>query len=66
MNQDSAGVLLDLACAFLRRLNADMKIESEAVLFEMENSLRLKIRLPRSEEYYKALNALKSSTEPAD
>ena len=65
MNRDSAGLLLDVVCAFLRRLNPDMKIESEEVLFEMENSLQLKIRLPRSDEYYNALSALKKSTGPA-
>jgi hypothetical protein len=53
-----AGLLLDLACALLRRLHPDREVKSEDVLAQLPEVVRQSIRLPRSEAYQAALAEL--------
>jgi hypothetical protein len=58
LDREAAGVLLDLACALLRRLDPDRTIESEEVLAQLPDAIRLGIRLPRSDAYHEILRQL--------
>jgi hypothetical protein len=60
MRRDAAGMLLDLACALMRRVEPSRKIDSETILMQLPERERASIRLPRSEEYYEVLEWLKN------
>jgi hypothetical protein len=59
LDRGAAGVLLDLACALLRRLNPDRPMTSEEALTALPESVRNSIRLARSEAYYAVLPEIK-------
>jgi hypothetical protein len=52
MGCEAAGMLLDLACALLRRLDPGRDLRSEDVLRQLPETERQRIRLPRSDSYY--------------
>lgn len=56
--REAAGVLLDLACALLRRLRPDRDIRSENALHQLPEGVRRTIHLPRSDAYYAVLAKL--------
>jgi hypothetical protein len=58
---EAGGVLLDLACALLRRLHPEREFQSEEVLAHFPQDVRQSIRLPRSEAYYAALAQLQKN-----
>ncbi|HLX62845.1 MAG TPA: hypothetical protein VKX17_16325 [Planctomycetota bacterium] len=62
MDRESAGVLFDLACAFVRRLNPGTQMTSEEVLFEMDEAFRNEIHLPRSDSYHAIMASLNETT----
>ncbi len=66
LEREAAGVLLDLACALLRRIHPERTITAEGVLNQFSESVRKSIKLPRSEAYHAALDALDKArnTEP--
>jgi hypothetical protein len=51
LEREAAGVLLDLACALLRRLHPDRDFQSEAILGQLPEEDRQGIQLPRSQAY---------------
>jgi hypothetical protein len=59
LRREAAGILLDLACALIRRMNNETELTSEAVLHELPEDLRDSIGLPRSDAYYSMLDELK-------
>ena len=52
LDNEAAGVLLDLACAMLRRIYPKREFLSEDVLARLPDELQKSIRLPRSEAYH--------------
>jgi hypothetical protein len=60
LDREAAGVLVELACALLRRLDLERSFEAEKVLAELPDSVRRSIRLPRSEAYYNVLAELEN------
>jgi hypothetical protein len=58
MEREAGGLLLDLACALLRRLHPGEEFQSEAILAQLSESERQNIRLPRSDAYYAVLAEL--------
>jgi hypothetical protein len=58
LNRETAGVLLDLACALLRRLQPEREFQPEQILAQLPEVVRLSIRLPRSEAYNAVLAQL--------
>jgi hypothetical protein len=58
LDAEAAGLLLDLACAFLRRLHPEQQFVAEEFLTRLPENLRQNIRLPRSEAYYSVLSQL--------
>lgn len=66
MDSEAAGVLLDLACALLRRLHPEQKFVAEEILAQLPGSVQHSIRLPRSEEYYAVLAQLPRASHPEE
>jgi hypothetical protein len=62
LRNEAGGVLLDLACALLRRTTSERELLSEDVLHVLPEDLRKMICLPRSNAYYNALENLKKSS----
>ena len=58
LDAEAAGVLLDLACALLRRLHPNEEFVSEELLAQFPEDLRQNIRLPRSDAYFAVLSQL--------
>ncbi len=50
LDREAAGVLLDLACALLRRLHTGRELQSEEILEQLPAAIRQSIRLPTSQE----------------
>jgi hypothetical protein len=66
LDRDAAGVLLDLACALLRRLHPERDFQSEEILAHLPEDIRQSIRLPRSEAFHAVLAQLqKGNAGPA-
>ena len=61
---EAAGVLLDLACALLRRLHPDQQYQPEAILPQLPEAVAQRIRLPRSPAYHAACEELLNKKEP--
>ena len=61
LDSEAAGVLLDLACALLRRLHPEQEFVAEEILAKLPEDVRKSIRLPRSEAYYAVLSQLPKS-----
>lgn len=64
LEQESAGVLVDLACALLRRLYPSREFVAEVVLAQLSAEMQRTIRLPRSEAYYAVLGQLRKTPTP--
>lgn len=67
LDREAAGVLLDLACALLRRLHPDRVFRSEEILAMLADDIRQSIRLPYSNTYFEILADLnKNKTASED
>jgi len=58
LENEAAGVLLDLACAFLRRLHPEQEIQAEDLLAKLPADVQKTIRLPRSDAYHELMAKL--------
>lgn len=61
MEREAAGVLLDLACALLRRLHPSEEFESETIMALLSVNDQQNIRLPRSDAYFAVLGESQKS-----
>lgn len=55
LEREAAGVLLDLACAFLSHLHPERQVKSEEVLDQLPAHFRSAVHLPRSNMYFAVL-----------
>lgn len=60
LENEAAGVLLDLACAMCRRLRPDSAFEAELILAKFPEPVRRTITLPRSDAYHSVMAPLES------
>src|SRR5688572_12455553 len=58
MERDPAGVLLDLGCALLNRLEPGHERHAEELLLQLPEGVRSQIRLPRGEGHNAILGGL--------
>jgi hypothetical protein len=58
LEAEAAGVLIDLACALLRRLPSGRDYQAEEIIAKFPDAVRQSIRLPRSEAYHAVLAEL--------
>src|SRR5688572_3527814 len=58
LDREAAGVLLDLACALLRRVQPGCDFQAEQVLAQLPEDVRQCIRLQRSEAYHSIIGRL--------
>ena len=65
LNCESAGVLLDLACALLSRLNSK-EYDAQLLLDSLPPGLQKKIQLPRSKAYHEIMDELKKQQSQKD
>ena len=59
MENEAAGVLLDLGCAFASRLDPRVKMTTESIWPKLPMDLQKTVRLPRSDAYHEAMKRLK-------
>ena len=64
MENEAAGVLLDIACAFVNRLNSMANLTAESIWPHLPLDLKESVRLPRSAAYYEALERSKKLNGP--
>src|SRR5262245_38824665 len=64
LEQEASGVLLDLACALLRRLQPGVEFDAEAILHQLPAHVQKTIRLPRSQAYNAVLAELEKIKKP--
>jgi hypothetical protein len=66
LDGEAAGVLLDLACALLRRLHPGRDYKAEEVLGQLPSNVQRAIRLPRSDAYHAVMAQLTKSKHSGD
>jgi hypothetical protein len=64
MESEAAGVLVDLACAMLRRLHPGREFQAEALLMQFPEDVRQHIHLPRSDAFHAILAELEKRQRP--
>jgi hypothetical protein len=52
LDREAAGLLLDIACALLRRLHPEREFQPERILPQIPEFIRQHIQLPRSNAYH--------------